>query len=304
VRRNLVFAVGANTPSHLEWARSCPERSWDVTLSYFGPPGEAPKPNYDNVVPQGRGVKWGSVFDYFTRNPALLDAYDYVWFPDDDIVCDPKDVDRLFGAMREFDLEVGQPALTMESYYSHLITLRQPGYRMRRTNFVEVMMPCFKAAYFKSILPRLEGSFTGWGLDFGWADVSLTSKAGIIDDIAMTHSRPVGGGKIYEVAAAQGLGTIKEEVGSAFGRFDVSARVTVPLGGIRKDGRVVTGKWPALVDFYRGLWQLQPKHVSWARFHRRIHSYTWRIIRYHLGERLPERSPGPALPGSPATSSD
>ncbi|MFA5901066.1 MAG: DUF707 domain-containing protein, partial [Hyphomicrobium sp.] len=139
VRRNLIFAVGDTEPSHLRWAEQCPSRNWDIVLSYFGPPGEAPAEHYEGVAPQGRGLKWGAVCAYFTQNQALLDAYDYVWFPDDDIVCDPQDINRLFDYMRQFDLEIGQPALTMQSYFSHLMTLQQPEYVMRRTNFVEVM---------------------------------------------------------------------------------------------------------------------------------------------------------------------
>ena len=286
-RRNLVFAVGDEKASHLNWAMQSPSRSWDITLSYFGPAGRAPAQNYDRIEPQGRGVKWGAITSFFKNNPRVIESYGYVWFPDDDILCDPQDINRLFACMQQYDLDIAQPSLTEDSYFSHLITLRQPGYVMRLTNFVEVMMPCLKTSYLEKLLPRLEGSYTGWGMDFGWADVKLTRRAGVIDAIGMTHARPVGGGQIYRVAAQQGLETAKEEAALAFDRFDVSLKIAFPRGGIRKDGRAVVNKWGALIDFYCGLRKLQPKYSARAqytrsRYKRRIWKEVRRIVRYHI----------------------
>ena len=286
MRRNLIFAVGDETPSHLTWAHRIPSRTWDITLSYFGPPGRAPAANYDNVAQQGVGLKWGAVFDYFSNNAALLDAYDYVWFPDDDIVGDPADIDRLFAYMHQFDLDIGQPSLTLDSYISHLITYQQPGYLMRRTNFVEVMMPCLKSSYLKRLLPLIKGSYTGWGLDLCWADQSRTQKAGIIDAIVMTHARPIGGGQIYNVMAKQGLGTVDEEVASAKQRFGRYIDVTRPLGGVRNDGRVVTGRWRSLAELYLGLYRLRPQHVDIQRYRTKVNRYARRVGRKMLAETL------------------
>jgi hypothetical protein len=269
-RSNLVFAVGAEAPSHLTWAARAPSRTWDITLSYYGKPGSAPAANYDHVAPQGVGLKWTNIFNYFIQNTRLLDAYDYIWFPDDDIVGDPADIDRLFAYMREFDLDIGQPALTLDSYASHVITFQQPGYLMRRTNFVEVMMPCFKASYLKRVLPLFEGSYTGYGLDLGWAEQNMTQRAGIIDAIAMTHSREIGGGPIYEVMAKQGLGTVKEEESAARKRFGLAHHAKLPLGGILKDGRVVTGRWHALADLYFSQRRLRPEHLRPSQYKRRV----------------------------------
>src|SRR5262245_19796425 len=282
MRRNLVFAVGDKTPEHLDWANSCPSRTWDITLSYFGPLGEAPAQFYDHVEPQGRGVKWGSIFDYFNRNLPLLDSYDYVWCPDDDVRCDPADIDRLFTLMRDYDFDIAQPSLTTNSYFSHLITLQQPNYRVRSTDFVEVMMPCFRAKYLNNLLPLIEGAYTGWGLDFGWARDDLTKRSGIFDEIAMTHARPIGAGDIYKVALQQGLGTIEQEMDSAIDRFDYRSRLTFPRGGVRRDGTVIENKWVALADFYFGLRQIHPEHVLKARYRRRVGREVRRIARYYL----------------------
>jgi hypothetical protein len=283
MRPNLIFARGDDAPAHIDWAARCRSRSWDITLSYFGK-GTPPADAYDGVETHLKGVKWGVIFDYFTLRSDLLDAYEYVWFPDDDIVCDPEDIDRLFDAMRSYDLDIAQPALTMESYFSHLITLQQPDYIMRRTNFVEVMMPCIRTSYFKQLLPYLGGAQTGWGLDFGWAADRFTRKAGIIDAIAMTHARPIGGGKIYKDAADQGLGD-GEQVHS-MERFGIQSKITMPLGGLRKDGRVVTQKWRAALDFYLGLRRIQPVHIDRRHYRHRVNRYLRRIIWFMLAERF------------------
>jgi len=36
---------------------------------------------------------------------------------------------------------LGQPALTWDSHFSHYVTLHNPAFRYRRTNFAEVMSP-------------------------------------------------------------------------------------------------------------------------------------------------------------------
>ena len=189
--------------------------------------------------------------------------------------------------MREYDLDIDLLVQTEDSYFSHLITLQQPDYAMRLTNFVEVMMPCFKTVYLKNLLPRLEGSYTGWGIDFGWADANLTSRAGMFDAIGMTHARPVGGGQIYSVPGRQGLGTAQEEAALAYDRFDVSLRIAFPLGGVRKNGCSVDNKWSALIDFCRGLRKLQPKYsarslFTRSRYRKRIWKEVRRIARFHL----------------------
>jgi hypothetical protein len=286
VRRNLVFAVGDETPSHLTWAQSVPSRTWDITLSYYGKPGKASAANYDNVAPQGIGLKWGNIFAHFTQNPTLLDTYDYIWFPDDDIVGDPIDIDRLFAIMRQFDLDIGQPALTLDSYASHVITFRLPGYVMRRTNFVEVMMPCLKASYLKRLLPLIEGSYTGYGLDHGWASERWTRNAGIIDAVVMTHARPIGAGPIYSVMAKQGLGTVDDEMSAALRRFGIEKPLIRPLGAVQADGRIVTSPWRALADVYLALRRLRPEHLRPRQYKRRLNRFARRAAGKLVAERL------------------
>jgi hypothetical protein len=97
--------------------------------------------------------------------------------------------------MRRFDLELAQPSLSLDSYFSWGITVQIPTTQLRWTNFVETMVPCFKATLLVRCLPTLIRYISGWGLDWVWprlADAEAR-KVAIIDRIAVTHTRPFGG---------------------------------------------------------------------------------------------------------------
>ena len=50
-----------------------------------------------------------------------------------------------FANMRRFDLHVAQPALTLDSYYTHLPFLRCKSFEFRLVDKIEVMAPCIRA---------------------------------------------------------------------------------------------------------------------------------------------------------------
>jgi hypothetical protein len=119
--------------------------------------------------------------------------YDHVWFPDDDLLTDWDTVNRLFGICRDLDLLLAQPALTEDSYLSHIVTRQNPHCLLRFTVFVEVMAPVFRADALQLCLPVLaEDTRYGWGHD--WVFPHLLgypqNRIAIIDACAVTHTRP------------------------------------------------------------------------------------------------------------------
>lgn len=114
--------------------------------------------------------------------------------PDDDLEACAADIDALFEKMRQYELEVAQPALTRNSYYSHFALLACPGFRLRYTNFIEIMAPCLTTALLRQVLDDFSGSMSGFGMDYIWCRLPANPrhKAAIIDEIAIRHTRPVG----------------------------------------------------------------------------------------------------------------
>jgi hypothetical protein len=193
-RRNLVIVRAGNSSLHPEWLKGEAPRNWDLVINYFGDdPDKYREP--DVVRIDSKGPKWPALHDLIQAHSEFMTNYDYIWLPDDDLLASKADINRLFELMQSYRLEVAQPALTWNSYYSHITTLRNNLTRIRYTNYVEVMAPCFGAAILRKALPLFNSNLSGWGLDYVWsrlADDPLNGIA-IIDEVTVRHTRPVGG---------------------------------------------------------------------------------------------------------------
>lgn len=191
--RNLVIVRAGDGSLHPSWLGNGQPRDWDIIVNYFGDDPSAFRA--DNVRRiDSKGPKWPALCELAGHLEAQLDQYDYIWLPDDDLACDITAIDRMFAICSEFNLELAQPALSPDSYFSHVITLRNRAFRLRYTTFVEIMAPCFSRALFKSCWREFGINQSGWGLDFLWpTKVKTPLKIAIIDSAVVRHTRPVGG---------------------------------------------------------------------------------------------------------------
>ena len=156
----------------------------DVFLSSYTATGD----NSMHVYPGG---KWEGIYDFFRCHADILDSHDYIWLPDDDIEVTPQAIETLVSAMSEHDLWLAQPALAASSQMYWPITLRCAEFRMRYTTFVELMAPCFRTGFLRSVLPLFKDRRTGYGLDQYWAywTDKPARRCAIIDSAIMTHPR-------------------------------------------------------------------------------------------------------------------
>ena len=235
-RRNLVIVRAGDSSLHPEWLQGAARRSWDLLVSYFGDDPDKFR-QQDVVRLDAKGAKWPALHRLLTERAELLRDYDYVWLPDDDISCRARDIDGLFAAMRQHDLLLGQPGLSGRSHFSFSITLRNPLTRLRWTNFVETMVPCFHRDLLTKCLPLLGQSVTGWGLDWVWPkEAGLAARCvAIIDEVSVTHTRPIGGPSYRFMP--EGL-TPSDELAHALRTHGIEDRVTrihevLTVGGFR-----------------------------------------------------------------------
>jgi len=212
-RRRLVLVRSGTRALHYLW--TLPQaRQWDlITLAYndtlLG--GDAPHDitTGDWVVDnRGAPAKFFGIHAFFVAHPEAL-AYEAIMMPDDDLLFDPERIDELFDVFAESGAALGQPSLTWDSYFSHCVTLQNPAFRFRRTNFAEVMSPIMTGEALRMLLPTFLGTRSAWGLDLLWA--KLCNDHGqsvvVVDQVAVKHTRPVGGGDHY---AALGLNPAEE----------------------------------------------------------------------------------------------
>ena len=256
-RRNLVVVRAGRDSLHGRWlAVPAAQRSYDLVVSYYDPDAFAafePAEGVSAVLV--RGGKWDGLFQ--TLAGLDIDAYEYFWLPDDDIAADADQVNAIFALCRDHGLAVAQPALTRDSHYSHFIFSQCPGFRLRYTNYVEIMVPCLGRELLRRALPLFEDTMSGFGLDYVWCrwPESGPFRAAILDAVAVHHTRPVGR-VLRSAMAASGRPDPTEEERRLKLRFGLTGR-TVPLAfaGILDNGEPVSGRLAMAARMGRAWWQ-------------------------------------------------
>lgn len=166
-------------------------QNFDYALSYFG--DDEPSAEGAVFVHKQKGAKWPGLERTLAAHWDTIQQYRYVWLPDDDLLCQPELVSRMFLICDELQLDLAQPALTRDSYFTHLISMQHSEFQLRFTNFVEIMAPVLSIDMLARIFPTLKGSVSGYGLDNLWPRLTQLGKVAVIDETPVKHTRPVGG---------------------------------------------------------------------------------------------------------------
>ncbi|TPN74898.1 hypothetical protein FJ987_29175 [Mesorhizobium sp. CU2] len=190
---NLVIVRAGDSSLHRGWGADEPGCRFDLIVSYYGSDPSAFRLPYERRVDR-KGGKWDGLFALFSQQPDLLQRYRYFWLPDDDLETDRKTIEGVFANMRRFDLDVAQPSLTLDSYFSHLPLMRCDSFELRFVDKVEIMAPCIKADLLAKVLPLFEDSMSGFGLDKLWTRLATDNrrKSAVFDSLSVRHTRPVG----------------------------------------------------------------------------------------------------------------
>jgi len=204
---NLVIVRAGDSSLHEGWLAPESDRDFSVAVSYYGDDPERWRCNADRFV-ERKGPKWVPLADFIDEHWEWVRQFDYIALPDDDLGATATDWNSVFAAMREFDLDLAQPSLHYDSYWTHQITARRPAFRLRYTNFVEVMTPVFSRWALERCVPTFRMSPSGFGLDLVWPAILHRAgrRLGIIDAVAFHHTRPFNGNGIFDPAAGKAQG--------------------------------------------------------------------------------------------------
>jgi hypothetical protein len=237
-RSNLVILRAGPESLHPAWLHACPEgaRNWDLCLCTYGRGTPETAAEHQAHYP---GSKFEGLSSLLAAQ-GFWRAYDYVWFPDDDLLTDWQTINRMFELCRAYGLALAQPSLAPGSCVNHPITRRADGGAVLRfTSFVEIMAPIFSQA----ALRRLAGSFalnaSGYGLDHLWPaiiDAPPTAIA-ILDAVSVLHTRPIGAS--YDQARAMQDGWTIEDDFHKVNRYEVRGIITACAAGYTKRHGVV-----------------------------------------------------------------
>lgn len=268
-RRYLVMVRAGETSLHRGWLDGG-ARNWDLVVSWYGQ--SAYEPVADEQVWPQPGFKWDVFADQLQQHPEVLAKYDYFVFADDDVEISTEAINALFETAEREKLEISQPGLTADSYFSAVHLLRSPSFRLRYASYVEVMFPCLSRAALMRVLPYASDSPTGVGLDLIWArlEADNRNRAAIIDTIEMRHTRPVGSVIAKKLSAE---GRSNRAIGDAvLQRFGVPPRVRhlYCYAGITAAGKRVGvwgTRWRMALDALRGLpqWRVNGRWRKWQR---------------------------------------
>lgn len=195
MNRFLIIARVGDRSLHPHWLDGATPQ-FDLYLSYFGDEPDKYR-EQAQYYEQVKGGKWPVLAQIIANNPSFTERYDAIWMPDDDLLIDAHQINRMFYFFMAFELDLAQPALSLDSYFSHS-SLLKPNVNslLRYVNFIEVMAPIFSNSSLETLKHTLFESPSGWGLDNLWPNL-LTNphkdKIATIDAVTVVHTRPVGG---------------------------------------------------------------------------------------------------------------
>lgn len=123
---------------------------------------------------------------------------EYVALFDHDIKTSIADINLLLEIARQEKLDSFAPALSHDSYFSYPRFLHKPNNSLRKTPWVEVMMPFYRTELFLAADDFYEGSITAYGIDSFvmpmFQKILDMDNVAIIDLVTVTHMHPVSSG--------------------------------------------------------------------------------------------------------------
>lgn len=192
MNKYLVISPIGNESLHPEWVKE--KVNFDLVLIYYGGDESIAELNtkYTPHIYMAKGSKYHLLKSFIKSNIDFISNYTHIWLPDNDVSISSENINKLFSLANEHQLSICQPA--MDGYFSHEITKPINNSILRYTNFVEVLAPLFDLETLLLVYDTFDLNHSSWGYDYLWAHLLgyPKDKIAIIDDIVMTHTKPVG----------------------------------------------------------------------------------------------------------------
>jgi len=267
-RKYLLIVRAGDHSLHPRWLdQPAAERNWDLHISYFGdqadPFGELPA---GVSLTHEKGPKYIGLAECLEKNPAFLERYSHIGFPDDDLCAGGATWNRAFSALDALGADLGQPSLHRRSFYFHDVVLQRSWLQHRLVDFVEVMTPIFRTPFLQSVLPTLSYNKSSLGLDFLWRKIGMESRRtfAIVDSCSVLHTRKVGSGSQYSNANLGGL-TPYQDYRQLLDRYQVDDTPGRSFQGLGRDGSQLDDQRklnrreivPRLYRAWRYVWRIE-----------------------------------------------
>lgn len=270
-RRYLVIVRAGKRSLHSHWLGPAgAERNWDLQLSTYDESfEELPQADLPTVV--DTGTKWDSMVRHFQASPELLQRYAYVMLADDDLMMSVQDINRLFELSEQQNLAISQLALSHDSWVTYPALMHVPGYKLRYTNHIDCMAPCFESGYLKTLLPFIEKYPTGWGADHTWALLMDNPgyRCAIVDESTMVHTRKFQTDTLHASFALRGMNP-EAEVRHVIGLFENFPHCNINYAGMLPDGRRVGSTHVQWRNGWRLIFSAMRTHTPYKIFRKGV----------------------------------
>ena len=190
--KNLIISAVGDESLHQEWMAG--KADFDLCLIYYGTNNEVASiySQQSAYFYRASGMKYHLLYDWIASNRTMIEQYQFIWLPDNDVSISTENINKLFQVTAEYQLQLCQPAMT--GYISHPLTESKPGSFLRYTNFVEVLAPLMHIDTLLKLKDSFRINYSGWGYDYLWPYLLGYPKdsIAIIDAIRMNHTKPIG----------------------------------------------------------------------------------------------------------------
>lgn len=187
--KNIIFYTTGSNTNFLE-KLSAKNRQFDLFVVNYEPEKISYKTECYEYLVEESGYKFPTIYKAIL-NFNLLDKYDFFWFCDYDILTNVYDVNNLFSIAKKFNLNIAQPSLTTDSFYSYNLFIHNPGCFIRYVKWVEIMCPLFSRNALRKCIETFDFTYSGWGLDLLWGKILNYKRIAVVDKIEVTHVNKV-----------------------------------------------------------------------------------------------------------------
>jgi hypothetical protein len=175
------------------------ERNFDLLLfNNTGKSGEIERHNgvmYDHYITEKTENK-GQIFfhlcQYLSKNNL---EYNYVGVIDDDIIFKVSDFNYMLHIANIHGLDVFQPSIAKDSYFSHRRFVHRPGQMVTNIDWVEIMAPFYRQNLLMACEPYFNKTISGQGVDCFLMPVLQVlhqqTTTAIVHAVQIKHARPI-----------------------------------------------------------------------------------------------------------------
>lgn len=234
---NLIITRAGPSSLHKLWLAQ--PRNFDLLVAAYDETAMAPdESGLSHILIRGPKV-WGWR-QLFAQRPDILKTYRQIALIDDDIDTTATVLSKCFDYGDNLNLAIWQPSLSWDSYFTYGFTLRNPLFKIRYVNYVEMMCPFFsrEALAASAALFSLDVEA---GVDLIWCSLisECYQKFAIIDDCAVRHTRPVGALKAVNGFASA---TYEDHIYRCLDIFGAKWPSCIAYSGVSADDRPIASQ--------------------------------------------------------------